>query len=258
MDAGNFDDKPLSDHPELMVVAEQPGTVPRDGETSPVETGASKKDMGCNLEGPVGVLDPMLPSTSTQQPGPTKPNTGALASASTIEIRALTSPVLAITMAQIQEAMAIDDDNDDTNEEKARLDAYQNIMQGLHVASHTLSEGYQWACLEVQGMVNQSLNLSIAKNHVFVAEASTALHRWVRAVQPAMDCFGKSVAKQSCLLEDAWKVGMKITKDILALYSPEGENAPADPLHALTSRAFNMAWKHIEEALLSLHQQWPC
>ena len=70
-----------------------------------------------------------------------------------------------------------------------------------------------------------------------------------------MNCFGKSVDEQSRLLEDARKVGMEITKDILAPYPPEGEMVPTDPLHDLTAQAFNMAWKHIEGALLSLHQQ---
>ena len=82
--------------------------------------------------------------------------------------------------------------------------------------------GYQWACLEVQGLVNQSLSLSTKKDHMFMAEASSALCQWVKAVQLAIDCLGKSVAEQSRLLEDAWKVGMEIPKDILALYPPRG------------------------------------
>ena len=157
-----------------------------------------------------------------------------------MEIRALTSPALALTMAQIQEVTATGEDNDDTDEKKVRLDAYKGVMWGLHVASHTLSEGYQWACLEVQGLVNQSLNLSTARDRTFVAEASSALHQWVKAVQPAIDCLGKSMAKQSHLFEDAQKVGMEITKDILTLYPPEGEKEPADPTHDLTAWAFTV------------------
>ena len=172
-------------------------------------------------------------------------------------MQALTSPALAITMAKIQEATATSDDNDDTNEEKARLDAYKGVMQGLHEASHTLSEGYQQACLEVQGLVNQSLSLSTEKDHRFMAEASTTLCRWVKAVQLVIDCLGKSVAEQSHLLEDARKVGMEITKEILALYPPEGKKEPADPLHDLMIRAFNTAQKHIEEAFLCLHHKLP-
>ena len=53
-----------------------------------------------------------------------------------------------------------------------------------------------------------------------MVEASTALRRWTKAVQPAIDCLGKSVTEQSHLLEDARKVGMQITKYILALYPP--------------------------------------
>ena len=113
----------------------------------------------------------------------------------------------------------------------------KSIMWGLHAATQTLSDRYQWACLEVQGLVKQSLDLTTEKDHKFVAEESTALCRWVKAVQPAIDCLGKSMAEQSCLLEDAWKAGMQIIKDILALYPPEDIKNTTDPPNDLTVRA---------------------
>ena len=251
-------DYKASDDDQMAIVEEQPGTIVGDMETGPKETDMGKKDTGGNPGGPVDARDPVLPSTSSQQPGPTRPGTGTLASGEPVEMCALTSPALAITMAQIQEATANGDDNDDTDEEKAWLDAYNlDVMRGLHEASHTLSEGYQRACLEVQGLVNQSLSLSTKKDHRFVAEASTALHRWVKVVQLAIDCLGKSVAEQSHLLEDAPKAGMEITKEILALYPLEGKKEPTDPLHDLTIWAFNTARKHIEEAFLCLHHKLP-
>ena len=73
-------------------------------------------------------------------------------------------------------------------------------MQGLHAANRTLSAGYAKACIEVQGLVKQSLEKITSKDHDFVVGASTALRRWVKAVQLAIDCLGKSVAKQSHLL----------------------------------------------------------
>ena len=192
LDARGYDnnDDPLSDcldykasddDQEMAIIEERPGTTIGDIETGPKEAGMGKKDMGGNLGGSTDTQDSILPSTSGQQPGPTRPGTGSLASAETVEMRALTSPALAITMAQIQEATANDGDNDDTNEEKAQLDAYKDVMQGLHEASHTLSEGYQRACLEVQGLVNQSLSLSTEKDCSFIAEASTALCQWVES-----------------------------------------------------------------------------
>ena len=65
------------------------------------------------------------------------------------------------------------------------------------------------------------------------------------------------MAEQSCLLEDARKAGMEITREILALYPPEGKKEPADVLHDLMIRAFNAAQKHIEEAFLCLHHKLP-
>ena len=137
------------------------------------------------------------------------------------------------------------------------MDAYKGVMQGLQAASHILSEGYQQACLEVQGLVNQSLSLSTKKDHMFMAEASTALHQWVKAVQLVTDCLRKNVAELSRLLEDTRKVGMEIMKEILALYPLEGKKEPADPLHDLMVQAFNAGQRHIEDTFLSLHQQLP-
>ena len=194
---------------------------------------ATNQDMEHNPGNSAGGQDPVLPSTSNQQLGSARPNTEALASA--VEMRALTSPALALTMAQIQEAAATGDGNGDTDEEKIRLDAYQGVMRGLHMVSCMLSDGFQRACLEVQGLVRQYLNRSTYKDRKFVAEASTALCQWVKAVQLAINCLDKSIAKQSRLLEDARKAGMQITKDILAIYSPEDKKETADPLHDLTA-----------------------
>ena len=233
LDAGGYDDDddPLSNRSdykasdndqEMAIVEEQPGTTVGNVETSPKEADTGKKDSGGNPGGPTDTRESILLCTSSQQLGHTRPGTGTLASAEAVEMCALTSLALAMTMAQIQEATANNSDNDDTDE-KAQLDTYKGVMQGLHEASHTLSEGYQWACLEVQGLVNQSLNLSTEKDHRFIAEASTTLRWWVKVVQLVIDCLGKSIAEQSHLLEDAWKAGMEITKEILALYSPEGK-----------------------------------
>ena len=109
----------------------------------------------------------------------------------------------------------------------------------------------------MQGLVKQSLNLSTEKDHRFMVEVSTALRRWVKAVQPAIDCLGKSMAEQSCLLEDARKAGMQITKDILALYPLEDKKNTTDPPNDLTVWAFTVAQRHVEDTFLALHGQLP-
>ena len=145
----------------------------------------------------------------------------------------------------------------DGNEEKIWLDTYQGVMQGLHAASCMLSDGYQWACLEVQDLVSQSLDRSTQKDHNFMAKVSTVLCQWVQAVQPAIDCLNKNVAERSCLLEAARKAGMQITKDILGLYSLENKEDTIDPLHNLTIWTFNVAQRHVEDACTTLHLKLP-
>ena len=47
----------------------------------------------------------------------------------------------------------------------------------FNAVTQTLSVGYEKACLEVEGIVKQSLVKITSKDHDFVAEASAALHQ---------------------------------------------------------------------------------
>ena len=64
-----------------------------------------------------------------------------------------TGPVATVTGPAVNLAVAPEApllvDPADTDDEKARRDAFQLIMQGFHTATRTLSDGYQQACKEV-------------------------------------------------------------------------------------------------------------
>ena len=205
-------------------------------------------NMGDNLDLPI------LPSTSTQPP-----QLGALAAAAGTQ--AFTNPALTITMAQIQQA-SLTGNPSDTDDEKAQLDAYKGIMQGLHVVTRTLSDGYGKACITVQGIVRKFLMKTTGKDGDFVAGASSALRWLVKAVQPAIDCLGKSMTEQSLLLEGTWSAEMEITKEILSLYLAKDkppltkdDPTPVTLQWDVRALAFAVAHKHMEEALIALHNQ---
>ena len=61
------------------------------------------------------------------------------------------------------------------------------------------------------------------------------------------------MTEQSCLLEDAQKAGMEITKEILSLYPAEGNATLATPQDDVMTLTFAAAQKHTEEALVALH-----
>ena len=113
----------------------------------------------------------------------------------------------------------------DTDDEKARRDTFQLIMQGFHAATRTLSDRYQQACKEVQTIVQRSLRKSAAIDHTFVWGASAAVHRWVKAVHPAMDCMGESLEEQSRLLQMARQAG-KEAMEVTGLTSSGRESVP--------------------------------
>ena len=102
LDEGNFDDHPLSDHPdfepsdkdqEMISTDEQLRTKAGDGGVmgaGPMDAKMGGNNTGCNPGNPKETRDPVL--------GPTAPDTGTLALA--VEVQALTSPALAIAMAR--------------------------------------------------------------------------------------------------------------------------------------------------------------
>ena len=59
----------------------------------------------------------------------------------------------------------------DTDDEKARRDTFQLIMQGFHAATRTLSNSYQQACKEVQNIVWRSMGKSTVMDRMFVWRA---------------------------------------------------------------------------------------
>ena len=109
----------------------------------------------------------------------------------------------------------------DTDDEKACRDAFQLIMQGFHATTRTLSDRYQQACKEVQNIVWRSMKKSTAMDHMFVWGALATIHRWVRAIQLAMDCMEESLEEQARLLQAARQAGKEAMEDILALLPVE-------------------------------------
>ena len=140
---------------------------------------------------------------------------------------------------------------DNTDDEKARREDFQLIMQGFHAATRTLSDGYQEACKEVQTIVRKSLRRSTAIDHTFVWGASAAIRCWVRAVHRAMDCLGESIEEQLCLLQEARKAGKQATDYILSLL-PKEENpylTPVVPREDILIPALTATRNHTEKAI---------
>ena len=145
----------------------------------------------------------------------------------------------------------------DTDDEKVRWDAFQLIMQGFHAATHTLSDGYQQACKEVQNIVQRSMKKSTAIDRTFVWGASAAICRWVRAVQLAMDFMGESLEEQSHLLQTAQQAGKEATEDILALL-PAEESPYLTPVMSkedILTPALQATRTHTEKAIEAVNVQ---
>ena len=172
-----------------------------------------------------------------------------------------TGPIAAVTGLAINLLVVLEApllvDPADTDDEKARQDAFQLIMQGFHAATHTLSNGYQQVCKEVQTIVWRSLKKSTAIDHTFVWGASNTIRWWVRAVQPAMDCMGESFEEQSRLLQIAQQAGKEATEDILALLPTEESPylTPVMPKEDILTPALQATRTHTEKAIEAVNVQ---
>ena len=169
----------------------------------------------------------------------------------------ITSLGINLTMAANASLMADPDDPGDTDDEKTCREAFQLIMQGFSTATHTLSDGYQWACKEVQTIVQRSLRKSTAEDHTFVWGASAAIRRRVWVIHPAMDCLGESIEEQLHLLKEACKAGKEATEDILNLL-PAEENpylTPVVPREDILIPALTATRNHTEKAIDTVNVQ---
>ena len=145
----------------------------------------------------------------------------------------------------------------DTDDEKARWDAFELIMQGFHTATRTLSDRYQQACKEVENIVRRSMKKSTAMDRTFVWGTSAAIHRWVRAVQPAMDCMEEGLEEQARLLQTARQAGKEATEDILALLPAEESLylTPVVPKEDILTPALQATRTHTEKAIEAINVQ---
>ena len=166
----------------------------------------------------------------------------------------ITSPDVNLAVAPEAPLLA---DLADTDDEKARWDAFQLITQGFHTATRTFSDEYQEACKEVQTIVWKSLRKSTAVDHTFVWGALATVCRWVKAVHPAMDCMGESLEKQSRLLQAAQQAGKEATEDILALLPAEESPylTPVVPQEDILTPALTATRKHTEKAIKAVNMQ---
>ena len=142
----------------------------------------------------------------------------------------------------------------DTDDEKARWDAFQLLMHGFYTATHTLLDSYQDACREVQTIVWRALQKAMAVDHTFMWGASAAIRHWVKEVQPAMDCMDKSLEEQAWLLQKAREAGKEATKDILALLPVETNPylSPVVPREDILSPALEKAIEAVNAKLSML------
>ena len=165
-----------------------------------------------------------------------------------------TGPIAAVMGPAVNLAVALEApllaDPADTDDEKARRDTFQLIMQGFHAATRTLSDRYQQVCKEVQNIVRRSMKKSTAMDHTFVWGALATVCWWVRAIQLAMDCMGESLEEQSRLLQMAQQAGKEAMEDILALLPAEESPylTPVMPKEDILTPALQATRTHMEKA----------
>ena len=87
--------------------------------------------------------------------------------------------------------------------------------------------------------------------------ASAAIRRWVRAIQPAMDCMGESLEEQLHLLQMAWQARKEAMEDILSLLPVEESPylTPVVPKEDILTPALQATWTHMEKALEAVNVQ---
>ena len=151
-------------------------------------------------------------------------------------------------------------DGEEPEEPEEPQEPYQVVLQGFRTVSQTLSVAYGAASSEIQTVVWKGLAKATTEDRTFVWGASSAIHRWLDSIKPAMAAMEESTKDQVQLLAEARQAGKDALDSILE-YIPEEQEQEAHLTSVfpratpLLAAALAVARHHTDEALRNIHAQ---
>ena len=176
--------------------------------------------------------DPLpMPVEQSQSPGPSIPDTSAIAASGLDEAPPKDVSVIPATSSATQT-----DDWPDVN-------SIAGVMAGLKEVCNIMTTGFQRACLNVETIVHWSLEGATQLNRRLAEAASQDLNTWASALQLVLDSAGVSDIDMETRRGLAWKTGREVSNRILSLPHPVSGNPQilGEPVKSALLESFAVA-----------------
>ena len=98
--------------------------------------------------------------------------------------------------------------------------SFTSIIEGLKEVCSLMTTGFQCACLDVEVIVQKTLEGATRPNRDFTVAAAQDLDKWATALQPVLDNAGASDSDMEVRQRHAWETGWEVSNRILSLPNP--------------------------------------
>ena len=95
--------------------------------------------------------------------------------------------------------------------------SFTGIMERLKEVCGMMTTGFQHACMDVEAIVQRTLEEATQQNHDFTVVATQDLDKWATALRPVLDNVGVSDTDMEVRQRHARQTGREISKWILSL-----------------------------------------
>ena len=136
--------------------------------------------------------------------------------------------------------------------------SFTGIIEGLKEVCSLMTTGFQRACLDVEVIVQKTLEGATRPNHDFTVAAAQDLDKWATALRPVLDNAGVSDSDMEARQRHARQTGQDVSNWILSLPNPMvvGPLTQGEPVRTAFLESFavinaqcSSSWKEVADRI---------
>ena len=136
--------------------------------------------------------------------------------------------------------------------------SFTSIIEGLKEVCSLMTTGFQCACLDVEAIVQKTLEGATRPNHDFTVAAAQDLDKWAAALQPVLDNAGVSDSDMEARQRHTRETGREVSNWILSLPNPMVASLPTqgEPVRTALLESFavvnvqcSSSWKEVADRI---------
>ena len=139
--------------------------------------------------------------------------------------------------------------------------SFTSIIEGLKEVCSLMTTRFQRACLDVEVIVQKTLEGAMWPNHDFTVAAAQDLDKWATALWPVLDNAGVSDSDMEARQRHIQKTGREVSNRILSLLNPmvAGPPTQGEPVRTALLESFavintrcSSSWKEVADRILDI------